>query len=255
MLLEEAARFLDSLRPVLLSREDLEAALLRFCEARPTEWAHEEDLGAEEAAWVEESFSPGGRVLVLFAGGGREMLALGRRGYRVEGVEWVEAAARRARERLAAAGIDAQVHAVDVRRADLPAGAFDAATALGITYGMIPGRDARVAVLARVRKWLRPGGRLLLDALAAKPGPRERRLFPLRRALARLLGGNREFQLGDRPWPGGGFMHHFDGPEEIGAEAAAAGLREIRRATDGAGALRMLFERPASGAPTSPAGE
>lgn len=106
--------------------------------------------------------APGGRVLDLGCGIGRHAIELARLGFRVIGLDVSEWALRRADEAAAEAGVELELHRVDLlRTAELPVADVDAAVCVQ-AFGW--GTDAdQLRMLRAVRRALRPGGLLVLD--------------------------------------------------------------------------------------------
>ena len=92
---------------------------------------------------------PGGRVLELGAGDGRFVARLARAGYAASGIEPSASAAG------AAARIGAPVRRAGAESADIPEHSLDGV----VIWHALEHLDDPAAVLARVRGWLRPGGR------------------------------------------------------------------------------------------------
>jgi SAM-dependent methyltransferase len=128
---------------------------------RPAEIARQVDL---LVAWLGDAFAPGSHVLDVTCGPGLVARELTGRGLRVTGVDIAPAAIRHARELCA--GLPCTFVLADVREAELPVAAFDAALYL---FGQpTVQREADLdVVLGRIAAALRPGGRLALEILRA----------------------------------------------------------------------------------------
>lgn len=98
---------------------------------------------------------PGSRVLDVGCGGGRYLLFLRGRGYRVSGVEPDADTARVLRR-----DFGLEVHTGELHDAPLEAGAFDAVT----LWWVIEHTHDPLAVLGRAHRLLRPGGTLVVAA-------------------------------------------------------------------------------------------
>lgn len=163
-------------------------------------------------------------ILVVGCGSGRDLLALLRAGYRVEGLEPAPRAVAMARATLLAQELDANVEVGRIETATL-AKPYDAYVFSWYCYSYIPQRATRVAVLARVRDHLRPGGRILLSYVLCDHPPR-RLPLAVTALVARLARSGWQPEPTDVFWaatPGLHFEHRFR-PEEIDEEARAAGL-------------------------------
>ena len=103
----------------------------------------------------------GGLLLDVPCGAGRQARALGRRGFRVDGVDISE-------HMLAASG-EPPVDGVTFRRAEMTAltdvARYDGAICWGNSFGYLPHDDSR-AFLAAVARALKPGARFVLESAA-----------------------------------------------------------------------------------------
>ena len=113
----------------------------------------------EERIYLNEMHA-GDRVLVVGCGGGRELLALGARGYQVTGVDLVPALIERSRQHLARRGLTATLIASPVETAALP-DTYNVVVFSAFVYGYQPGAASRRAVLARLKAHMTPGARLV----------------------------------------------------------------------------------------------
>jgi hypothetical protein len=178
--------------------------------------------------WEEEAvgafFGGRGALLVLGAGGGREVLALARRGFGVEGFECNPALVDYAASLLAREGVGSRVHLLP-RDAVPDAGRFDGAVVGWSAYMLIAGRARRIALLRGLRERLDAGSPVLLSFWTRRPGSlRARRVAAVAGRIRRLLGGE-PVEEGDDLAPN--FVHRFT-RDEIEAELAAAGYRLAR---------------------------
>jgi hypothetical protein len=112
---------------------------------------------------VRTYFSPGSRVLVAAAGGGREIIALARSGFQAAGFEcshaMVEAGKRALSERGIAATLDWAPPCVALRME----GQFDALIVGWNGYCYISPRARRLVFLKDLRSQLRPGSPILVS--------------------------------------------------------------------------------------------
>ncbi len=116
----------------------------------------------DEAAWLEERLGPGCRdVLEPGCGSGRILEALARRGLRVTGIDNSPQMLRLARDRLAAAGLEAELVAADMTAFDLGR-RFDGAVC-PINTLMHLSREATYAHLRAMAAALVPGARYLVQ--------------------------------------------------------------------------------------------
>lgn len=114
----------------------------------------------------------GSRILDLCCGPGRHSLELARRGYRVTGVDRTERYLEEARRRAAEEDLQVEWVREDMRGFERPE-SFDGAINLFTSFGYFedPADDLRVA--RHLCASLRPGGKLVLDAIGKEPLARE----------------------------------------------------------------------------------
>lgn len=182
-----------------------------------------------EADFYHRFVRAGDRILVVGGGTGREVIALRREGYRVDGLEPSEAAVARARAMLAETGLAADIRVGTMETAP-GHGPWDACIFTWRTYGYIPERARRVAALRAVRERLTPAGRILLS-YARRETPPRRLPRAITAAVARLTGSGRRPQATDvLSLTGRGlhFEHQFV-PGEIEGEARDARLRLVHQ--------------------------
>jgi SAM-dependent methyltransferase len=185
------------------------------------------DLDAGLLARVRERVSPKGRVLVVGSGVGRECFALAAAGWRVLGVEFAPAMIGLSRKRAADRGLD-----VDFRLADIREHVLDHASLDGIfftydVYSFLPHRRERIALLRRLRSWLRPGGVVFLSARRVLS--RYDRLILSLQWLALSRTGEAEWGDSHTRWiPNDGELHrsfiHVFSTRQLRAETTAAGF-------------------------------
>lgn len=145
------------------SRDDVIWITLRpflFDEARMA-------AGEEEAeALISLAGSASGAWLDLGCGPGRHAVPLAARGASVRAIDASPALLEQARARSAAAGVAVEWVEADLARVELGEGCVDVAISMFTTLGYGSGADD-LDLLCRVRRALRPGGRLIVE-LAGK---------------------------------------------------------------------------------------
>ncbi|HUS91673.1 MAG TPA: class I SAM-dependent methyltransferase [Phycisphaerae bacterium] len=129
---------------------------------------HDEQTQLREAESVLRIAQPAGplRVLDLACGRGVHAVEWAARGHQVTGVDISETFLRMARERAAERGVKAEFVVADVE--DFTGAGFDLVT-------WIEGASFTEAILAKIHRWLRAGGRFLADVRNPE-SPRFRRL-------------------------------------------------------------------------------
>jgi hypothetical protein len=189
-------------------------------------WTWEEDA-------IQAHFGGCRRILVAGAGGGREVLALRRRGLTADGFEAHPALVACANELLS------REHPGDPIRQAAWDGCPEYATRFdgGIvgwgTYMHIRGSERRIAFLRQLRNQLETGAPLLLSFLGVKRHSRWMRLAAaIGTPLARVARGER-VELGD--WLEPDYKHHFT-LDQMRRELAAGGF-EMTAFSPGTGSL------------------
>ena len=183
-----------------------------------------------ELAALGSAFPQQGRILVTSAGGGREVVALWRRGYEVVACECNERLRHRANALLSTLGADLEVLPVERDHCLVRPGTFDAAVVGWGSYTFIRGTARRRAFLTELAASLRPGAPALLSFFARRGDPlRFRAIRTLGNALARISGGEK-VELGDVVDP---TWQHYVARGELEQEAAHAGLLLERWSQDG----------------------
>jgi SAM-dependent methyltransferase len=109
---------------------------------------------------------PPGSALDLGCGTGTNVITLARSGWRAKGVDFSAVAIRRARQRLAQAGITAQLLAADVLKPLPLHGSHDLALDIGCCH-TLPDRDPYLRNLSRL---LAVGGHWLMYCFLREPG-------------------------------------------------------------------------------------
>jgi hypothetical protein len=207
----------------LLSDEGLDRACSLAYEAR-SEFCDEKYTRSGLRAWehdfVNHYLSPGMRVLVSSAGGGREVLALFRLGFEVCAFECNTKIAAWGNAFLDTEGVSVRIlpAAAGECPSDLPR--FDAVIIGWASYHHIRPAERRIRFLRSIRAHIGGGGPVLLSYLE-QTGPRSLRPSRWANRIRRLL-GRAMLEPGDifGPPP----MHLFT-REEIEAELQQAGFR------------------------------
>ncbi len=229
--LEKTSRACLYLSVGLLRRDELReigrqrAAL--FC-------APDEHMDAGLEPWEERIYLTemrgGDRVLVVGCGAGRELLALGARGYQVTGVDLVPALIERARHHLARRGLTATLIASPVETAAF-SDTYNVVVFSAFVYGYLPGAASRRAALARLKAHMPPGGRLV--ASYTEGGGASRLGLWLTRAAGWMTRSDWRAEPEDTFAPGPlrtrlPFYERRMSPEAVRRELAEAGFDLIR---------------------------
>src|SRR2546429_8949385 len=97
----------------------------------------------------------------------RDLIALLKLGYRVEGLDVGPRAIALARRILEKEDLSTELHTGPIEAVALP-GSFDVFTFSWFCYGYIPQADTRIGVLRKVKAHLNPGGRVLISYVPAE---------------------------------------------------------------------------------------
>ncbi len=143
-------------------------------ERQQTPW--DRDSASPQLArwWADATLIAGLRMAVPGCGSGHDVLALASGGCAVVAIDYATAAVTLTRERLAAAGVQAEVVQADVL-AWQPTAALDAVYEQTCWCALHP--DHWQAYAQQLQRWLRPGGGLLMLAMQClRPGAAEGRI-------------------------------------------------------------------------------
>lgn len=206
----------------VLSRRALHAvdeAVYRRGTAYRGEAHNRRGLFAWERTALETHFPPSGRIGIIGAGGGREVLALSAQGYEAVGYE-CNAALVAAAQTLLGDGSRGSVTLLP--RDQAPCGElFDGVVVGWSAYMLIVGRAARIRFLRAVRGALVPGAPVLLSFFTRSgDGGRLGAVAQVAGGLRRVL-GREAVDVGDDLAPN--YVHRFS-PREVREEFAAAGF-------------------------------
>lgn len=188
-------------------------------------------LDAEVERSVRGSFAPGSRVLVAGSGTGRESFALEALGYEVVGVDFSAAMVEAARAAAARRHSGAAFVASDLRAHDEPVSSLGGILFTYDVYSFVPGSADRVALLRKMRGWLRPGAPLLLSARRWH-GPRQAMTLAVQRLKPRGNGPRAEWGDSHTRWldARGAMRRSFVrclSDRQVDREAAAAGFSRL----------------------------
>lgn len=179
--------------------------------------------------WEEEAmrlyFGGCKRIMVLAAGGGREVIALRRRGIEAEGWECNDRLLTSGRKLLSDLGMPPVLHPMRRNVAPEGTGPWDGVILGWSMYMLVPGRQRRVQLLSDLRSRLPSGGPILLSFFTrADP---ERRALRVQRIAAHLRHaiGRPPPELGDDIAPN--YIHRF-ARDEVAGELEEAGYSMAR---------------------------
>jgi SAM-dependent methyltransferase len=192
-------------------------------------YAREEEISSGLMDWERELMTrfirPGAAVLLIGSGSGRDLIPLLELQCRVTAVEPAVPAVDAARRALRQRQLDATLLEGFFEDVAL-SGSFDVVVFSFFSYSYIPQSHRRIEALRKAAAHLVPGGHVLIS-YPSLPQPRQI-LITLARAAGRICRSDWRLEPGDLVSVQGpacpGYAHAFR-PEEIEAEAAAAGLR------------------------------
>jgi hypothetical protein len=164
------------------------------------------------------------RIILIGAGGGREVLALSELGYLVDAYECHPDLVRAANRLLDEVGLAVTVRPLERDKAPLAAEPSDGAVVGWGAYMLIRGRDRRIAFLEGLRTKLPPGGPILLSFYDRKPSDRRFHASAAIGNVVRLVAANERVEVGDGLAPN--FVHYFT-EDEIRTELSAAGFELV----------------------------
>jgi len=206
-------------------------------------------LDAEEREFYLRFARLGDRILLVGSGGGRDLIALHRLGYRVAGVEQVGALVELSRRRAMDRGFTIPVEAGTIQTA-LPRESYDVVIFSLGCYSYLRGSVGRMATLTRLASTLNPGGRVVLS-YHPRSGQRQM-ATTLTRLTSTLSFAGWAPESGDvfsRDYAAPEVLrfHHEFAPNEVSRECARAGLQIVTDEPHGslrfAAAVRAGTER------------
>lgn len=164
-------------------------------------------------------------LLLIGCGSGRDLVALLRQGHSVDGVEPAPGCVALAKQALRDHHLQAQIFPDPIETHTFGK-RYDAAIFSWCTYCYLVSSNDRISVLQRLRRALKPSGRILLSYVVRAPSPTPGGMR-LTRWLGPLLRSDIAWEIGARV-----ATHHrlpfFERtflPSEIAAEVQQAGLR------------------------------
>ncbi len=177
-------------------------------------------------------FPPTGSIVVGAAGAGREMLALERAGYAVQGFECARSLVDSGRAILQESGCRGELICVPPGTVPVTQGSFDGAIMGWSGYMYIPSRGQRVKLLRDFRDLLVDGAPLLLSFETRETCEQRMRWSARAANWIRKARGARPIAVGDRL--DFGFKHWFN-RQDIESEMAEGGFELERYSIDGYG--------------------
>lgn len=168
-----------------------------------------------------------GDLLIYGVGGGREALVLGKNGFRITGVDFVEGLVQKAEEWGRLSGVKINGIVGDINKIDLPKESFDVVWYSCSTYSSIPGRKRRIRSLIRSADILKQEGHIACFFYWNPKAVSGRYRWRLGKIIAYLTFGNISYEKGDLFKDNLEFMHAFFDKQDLVREFSAAGLEVI----------------------------
>ena len=184
----------------------------------------EQGLIEEEEVFVHTYLRGGERCLVLHCGGGREAIALAKKGFRVTGVDRSKTLIDAAEQYVEKEDLSCTFLVQDGLALSLEE-RFDAVFLGSNMYSAIPLKEWRIGFLRRIGQHLTEGGLFYLK-FATGVSPEELRSYPIKKSLARMF-GNRFYELGDSLFAGWHYQHSFVKEGDLRQEIEASGLEAV----------------------------
>jgi len=201
---------------------------------------------------LERHFPEQGRILVGAAGAGREMMALHKAGYDVDGFDCSAALVEAGRKLLGEAGWTGRFNCVPPSTVPEWEGPYEAAIIGFSGYMYIPGRERRKRLLQGFWRILAPDAPLLVSFQVSPGMSRQMRWAAKGANLIRRLRSVDPVEMGDLFQ--GGFKHRFD-VSQIRGEFAEVGFSLAQFSEYGYGWAVGFKDAVAESVPTSPAGD
>ena len=189
-------------------------------------------LFAWEAPVVERFFAGRTRILVLAAGGGREVLALRKMGFAADGFECHPGLVAAANALLAKHGFAGDVAVVPRDEAPRVERRYDGVIVGWSAYMLIQGRERRVAFLRDLRALVGLGAPLLVSFFYREGSRFRHGLIERVGNALRAARGRERVEPGDVLAPN--FIHLFT-EDEVRAELREAGWETVFYSTEGTG--------------------
>jgi SAM-dependent methyltransferase len=196
--------------------------------ARVRDWGRselvDEGLYPNEESLLAKMQVKEGHLLLLGGGGGRDAVALARRGFAVTAVDFAPAMLEQARRNAAQRGLKIGTQAQEMSRLALAADSYDIAWLSARMYSCIPTRRRRIGFLQRLALCLRPDGHVALQFHYEPGGAAPTRSRGFQRLLGWATLGYRQLEPGDMLWQQREFLHAFRDEKDLRSEFAAGGF-------------------------------
>jgi hypothetical protein len=171
---------------------------------------------------IDQYFLSCKKLLLLSVGGGREVLALNKLGYEVDGFECNPHLVEFANELMAKEGLNSMIKISP--RDDCPplAQSYDGIVVGWGSYMLIQGREKRILLLKKLRKVIQAGSPILISFFVRSKSSTYFKLVCFFGNIIRFLFRQDRLEMGDNLAPN--YVHHFT-QEEIELELQASGFK------------------------------
>jgi len=170
----------------------------------------------------------GGDLLLFGIGGGREALVLGKKGFKITGVDFVKGLVERSIEHGKRAGIEIKGVVNDIEKVEFDPGSFDVIWYSCSIYSSIPGRRNRIKSLKKAGEMLKDNGNIACFFYwnpKVKPG---RLRWRIGKIISIVTFGNRSVEKGDLFKDSLEFLHAFSDVDDVDSEFKEAGFKVVK---------------------------
>jgi hypothetical protein len=181
---------------------------------------------------VIEYFANYKRLLVIGAGGGREVLALLRLGYEVDGFESHPGLVTAANDLLRAEGYDSTVRLAPRDEAPSTGATYDGIVVGWAMYMLVQGSERRIALLRQLRAQTRTRGPILISFFYRAASPKVYKLAALVANVTQRVLRRQPTEVGD--WLQPNYVHFFT-QEEVISELSEGGFNSVHYSIEGYG--------------------
>jgi len=177
-----------------------------------------------EKAMIEKHFSNRGTILLIAAGGGREVLALIKMGFEVDSYECNPALIEFGNRLLQKNNIESKIRYLQRNSVPGKMRKYDGIIIGWGAYSLIAGIKKRLTFLAKLHPFLKEDSRLMISFLRTEKRSRKEKIIKNISNFFRIFRNIEKTELGDRLVPS--FVHYFN-EEEIKGELIQSGYRVI----------------------------
>lgn len=227
-------KFLQSLPVVIMKPDDL-IAFSHQTYSQPSDvenWAEtgfvDSGLQQDEQQLAEALPVKQGQLLLLGVGGGREAIPPSKMGFQVTGVDFVEASVEQAKMNALRHGETITGLVQEISRLDVPPDTYEVVWLSRALYSSVPTRKRRLALLGTISQSLKPSGRLVCQYHQDPALNLSKKAVFIRRLIAALTCGNRDYEPGDSLWFDIEFIHAFSSADQVKLELESAGFEALK---------------------------